>query len=208
MPQLRVVAVLVAPVDVVEDEPGLGLVVGMVSAGEAEVAQALELWLDPVEPGGVVGRVGELDIVVDRPLAHLFALVDGEVVEHEGEPQRAGIASADRPAGGEELRPSLALLEVADKQVATDVERAEQVPDAVRAGVGGADPARLRARRPRLAARLRLQVERPELVQADDDAGVVRPGFASPSAIAYSSRIRFFFASKAGSFERFHVLKA
>src|SRR5712691_7717225 len=46
--------------------------------------------------------------------------------------------------------------------------------DAVRTGVGGADPARLGARRPRLAAWLRLQVERPELIEADDDVGVVR----------------------------------
>lgn len=44
--------------------------------------------------------------------------------------------------------------------------------DAVGAGVGGADPTRLRPRRPGFAARLRLQVERPELVQADYDRRV------------------------------------
>ena len=41
--------------------------------------------------------------------------------------------------------------------------------DAVRAGVAGTDPARPRPRRPRIPARLRLQVEWPELVQADDN---------------------------------------
>ena len=59
--EFGVVAVIVAPVDVAGDQPGLGLVVGVVGAGEAEVAQPFELGLDPVQPGGVVGRVGELD---------------------------------------------------------------------------------------------------------------------------------------------------
>jgi hypothetical protein len=39
---------LVAPVDVGADQLGLGFVVGMVGAVEAEVAEALELRLDPV----------------------------------------------------------------------------------------------------------------------------------------------------------------
>src|SRR5207244_10993548 len=66
-----VVAVGVAPGDVVGDEPRLGLVVGVVGAGEAEVADALELRLDAVEPGGVVGCVGELGVVGGGPGAHL-----------------------------------------------------------------------------------------------------------------------------------------
>jgi hypothetical protein len=45
----------VAPVDVVEDQAGLGVVVGVVCAVEAEVAEPLELRFDPVEPGGVAG---------------------------------------------------------------------------------------------------------------------------------------------------------
>jgi hypothetical protein len=40
--------VIVAPVDVAGDQLGLGVVVWVVGAGEAEVAQALELRLDPV----------------------------------------------------------------------------------------------------------------------------------------------------------------
>ena len=43
--EFGVVAVVVAPVDVVADQLGLGLVVGVVGAGEAEVAEALELRL-------------------------------------------------------------------------------------------------------------------------------------------------------------------
>jgi hypothetical protein len=42
------------------------------------------------------------------------------------------------------------------------------VPDTVRTFIGSADPPWLPQRRPRLPARLRLDVPRPELVQADD----------------------------------------
>ena len=41
---------------------------GMVGAVEGEVAQRLELGLDPVEPGRVGRRVGELDVVGLGPL--------------------------------------------------------------------------------------------------------------------------------------------
>ena len=46
------------------------------------------------------------------------------------------------------------------------------MPDAVGALVGRADPSGFRSGRPRLAARLRLEVQRAELVQADDLVGV------------------------------------
>ena len=88
--ELRVVAVGVAPVDVVADEPGLGVVVGVVGAVEAEVAEPFELRLDPVEPGGVVGRVGELDVVGVGPTADVVAFVGGEVVEDERDPRLGG----------------------------------------------------------------------------------------------------------------------
>jgi hypothetical protein len=55
--EFGVVAVIVAPGDVVGDQPGLGVVVGVVGAGEAEVAEAFELGLDPVEPRAVVRGV-------------------------------------------------------------------------------------------------------------------------------------------------------
>ena len=67
MSQFGVVAVVVTPVDVAGDQPGLGVVVGVVGAGEAEVAEAFELGLDPVEPGGVVGCV-ELTPVLLTPM--------------------------------------------------------------------------------------------------------------------------------------------
>src|SRR5215212_10515328 len=183
----------VAPGDVAADQSGLGRVVGVVGAGDAEVAERLELWLDPVQPGGVEGRVGELDVVGVRPGAHLLAQVRAEVVEHEVEPRGGRIERAEVAAEGEELDPALAPLDVPVEAVAAEVVGGEEVADAVWAGVGRPDPARLRSRRPRLPARLRLQVERPKLVQTDHDR-------RAASASAYSSRIRFFLASKWGSF--------
>src|SRR5215217_7676162 len=183
---------LIAPLDVVGDQSGLCVVVGVVGAGEAEVAEAFELRLDPVEPGGVVGCVGELDVVVGGPGAHLVAFVDGEVVEHEREPDVGAVAAADLVAEGEELDPCLAFAELAAEQVVADVERAEQVADAVRTGVGGADPPRLRAPRPRLTARLRLEVER----------GRTRPGrrpHQGPAGAVSRSRRRSRTAPGSGS---------
>jgi len=127
-----------------------------------------------------MGRVGELDVVVRSPGADLVAFVDGEVVEHECEPCLSWVAGADLVTEGEELDSGLALFDFTAEEVVLDVEGAEQVTDAVRAGVGGADPAGPHPWRPRLAARLRLQVERPELVQADDHVGVVGPGLRDP----------------------------
>ena len=104
-----VVGVAVAPGDVAADQPGLGGVVGVVGAVEGEVAQGLELRLDAVQPGGVEGRVGELDVVVGGPVADLLALVRAEVVEHEVQPDLGRVERADVAAEGEELDAALAL---------------------------------------------------------------------------------------------------
>lgn len=73
--EARVVGVAVAPGDVAADQPGLGGMVGVVGAGEGEVAQGTELGLDAVQPRGVMGRVGELDVVLLCPLAYRVAFV-------------------------------------------------------------------------------------------------------------------------------------
>ena len=96
-----------------------------------------------------MGCVGELDVVGLRPFAHLGALVRGEVVEHEREPDLGRVAGANGVAEGEELDAGLVLGDPAREHVRADVEGAEQVADAVRAGVGGTDPSRLRPWRPR-----------------------------------------------------------
>src|SRR5512144_1646030 len=104
---------------------------------------------------------------------------------------------------GEELGAALAGLDVPVEPVGGQVVAGEQLPHPVRAGVGGApSPAPRRARGPAagggrrpLPARAGLQVERPELVHADHGGRSPGPGGAWPSAIAYSSRMRFFFVS-------------
>ena len=66
MNQTEVSGVTVAPGDVAPDEARLGGVIGVVGAGQGEVAQGAELRLDEVQPRGVVGRVGKLDVVGRR----------------------------------------------------------------------------------------------------------------------------------------------
>ena len=50
-----------------------------------------------------------------------------------------------------------------------------------------------------------LEVEGPELIDADDDLGVSGSGRGDPVGDAYSSSTRFFLASKSGSVEDFQV---
>ena len=69
----------VAPADVVVDQVGPGVVVGVVGAVEAAVAPAFELGLDPLEPAGVLGSVGELAVVGVGPGAHPLASVNGKL---------------------------------------------------------------------------------------------------------------------------------
>ena len=63
-----------------------------------------------------------------------------EVVEHEVQPHIGWVEGADVAAEGEELDSGLARLDVAVEAVGGDVVGADEVPDAVWAGVGGADP--------------------------------------------------------------------
>ena len=48
---------------------------GVVGAVEGEVAERLELGLDPVEPGRVGRRVGELDVVGLGPVADPWSVL-------------------------------------------------------------------------------------------------------------------------------------
>ncbi|MFC7592107.1 hypothetical protein ACFQYP_56575 [Nonomuraea antimicrobica] len=63
---------------------------GVVSAVEGELAQRGELCLDPVQVGGVGGRVGDPDVVRLRPLADSLVLLGGqvwaEVAADDGDP--------------------------------------------------------------------------------------------------------------------------
>ena len=64
-----VVGVAVPPGDVAADHAGLVVVAGVVGAVQGEVAQRLELGLDPVQPRRIGRGVGQLDVVGCRPPA-------------------------------------------------------------------------------------------------------------------------------------------
>ena len=72
--------VAVAPDDVAADHRCLLSVRAVVGAVEREVAQRLELGLDPIQPRRVRRRVGELDVVRSRPLADTL-IDDYDVVD-------------------------------------------------------------------------------------------------------------------------------
>jgi len=152
--------------------------------------------------------VGELDVVAVGPGTHLVSFVRGEVVEQEREPDPGRVEGADLGGEGEELNAGLVLGDLAGEDVVAEVEGAEHVAHTVGAFVGGADPIWVSRGAPRPSRPAGLQVERPELVQTDDPVGITQTGLGEPSTSAYNSRIRFFFCSNSGSFERFHVLRA
>src|SRR4051812_40466650 len=147
----------VPPGDVAADHPGLfavGLVVGAV---EGEVAQCGELRLDPIEPGAVERRGGDLDVVRGCPAAYpgigASRQVRTEVVADDGDPHRGRAERAQVAAEGQELSAALAPGDVAVELVPGQVERGEQVPDTLRAGVGRSPPTAARSGRIALAVR-------------------------------------------------------
>src|SRR4051794_20895356 len=87
--ELGIGDVAVPPGDVAADHAGLRAVVGMVGAGEGEVAQGGELGLDPVEPRAVEGHVGQLDVVRRGPVADPVVGAGGQVgavvVQHDAQ---------------------------------------------------------------------------------------------------------------------------
>ena len=125
MSQASVVGVAIAPGDVAADETRLRGVVGMVGAGQGEVAQGAELRLDEVQPGGVVGGVDELDVVGGGPVSDPAVASAGpmraEVVEHEGQAHLRRMERADVAAEGEELGAPLVFLDVPVEAVAREV---------------------------------------------------------------------------------------
>src|SRR5215469_10993587 len=74
-----VVGVVVTPDDVAADHAGLFLVGGVVGAVEREVPQRGELCLDPVPPGRVRWRVGDLGVAGRRPLPDALVLAGRQV---------------------------------------------------------------------------------------------------------------------------------
>ena len=147
-----------------------------------------------------MGGIGELDVVLTRPLARVTP-VGAEVVQHEVQADIGRIERAQVATEGQELEPALLALDVAVEPVAPHIEGAQQVAHPVRTGVGGPDASRLGPRRPGPATRLGLEVQGPELIQADDDGRA-----------ALGQRVQLqdavLLGLKSGSFERFQVLTA
>ena len=113
------------------------------------------------------------------------AQVGAEVVADDRDPGRERVVGAQVAAELQEPGPGLARLDVPEQLVLTKLISSEQVPDPGFAGVGGAHPGPRRpagllllpADRGPLPARARLQVERPEFINAEDDLRVaVRRG--------------------------------
>jgi hypothetical protein len=177
--EAAVAGIAVPPGDVAADPAGLLGVAGVIGAFQGEVAQRGELRLDPVQPGSIRRHIGQLDVVGRSPLADPRVVtgrqVRAVVVQHQAEPHPGRVQGPQVAQEHQELPTALARLDVPVEPVAAQVVGGQQVPYAVRAGGGRPPAARSRptagAGGP-VAAGVGLEVERAELVDADDDVGI------------------------------------
>jgi len=179
--------IAVPPDDVAADHGCLLPVAGVIGAVESEVAECLELGLDPVEPGGVGRRVGQFDVVGLGPLGHplivLRRQVRAEVVQHNGDSDLGRVKGSEVAHEGQELGPALLRGDVPVEAVGCEVVAGHEVSYPVRPGVGGSPAATAGwalaaasgSDRGPLLARVGLEVEGAELVEADHDSGVRFP---------------------------------
>lgn len=163
--------------------------VSVIRAVEREVAQGRELGLDPVQPGGVRWGVGDFDIVRRRPgadpLTLLCGQVRGEIVTDDGDPHLRWVERAKAAAELEELSALLDRLCVAVELVLGQVQGGKQVPYSAVSVVGRPAPSAWvtvgvlvpAAAVGPLPPGVGDQVERPELVHAEDDFGLALLGY-------------------------------
>ena len=77
--EATIAGVAVSPGDVAADHAGLLGVAGVVGAIHGEVAQRGELGFDAVQPGGIGGHIGQLDVVGRSPLADPWVVTGRQV---------------------------------------------------------------------------------------------------------------------------------
>src|SRR3989442_3413637 len=161
---------------------------------------------DSGEPGAGGGGVGDLDVVRRGPGADPLALlrgqVRGEVVTDDRDTDLGRVETAQVAADLQELGALLDRLDVAVELVLGQVQGGEQVPYSAVAVVGRPPPAAwfavgvlvfAGAFGP-LPARVGHQVERPELVHAEDDFGLALLGYD----LAVRDRVEVFDAGLLG----------
>lgn len=169
----------------------LFLVAAVVCAVQREVAQGGGLGLDPVQPRAVGRRVGEFDVglgPVAYPGVLLGGQVRGEVGQHDRDADLGRVEAAQVAAELQEPRAVLPRLDVAVELVLAQVVGGEQVPDPVWAGGPGVGhpsagpglPVGVLVSAATLGPLLPgvgLEVERAELVHAEDDFGFAFLGY-------------------------------
>ena len=120
--EAAVTGIAVPPGDVAADHAGLLGMAGVIGAVQGKVAQRGELGLDPVQPGGIGGYIGQLDVVGRRPLADPRVVtgrqVRAVVVQHQPQPHPGRIQRAHTAQEHQELPTALARLHVPIQPVA------------------------------------------------------------------------------------------
>src|SRR6266536_2611895 len=158
----------------------------MIGAVDGEVTQRGELRFYAIQPARIGGDVGQFDVVVDRPVADASVLlrrpVRAPIVEHDRDANLPRMKRPQVATEREELAATLAGLDMTVEPVGRQVVGAEQGPHAVRTiarGSSAPSGSRPTAASPGpVATRMRLEVQGPELVDADHHVGITAPGLS------------------------------
>ena len=180
------------PIDATTARP----MVWVVGVGDGEASQHPKLRLDQIEPRRLGGRPDRLDAESPQQGEEGRMVVDVAQIIHDHEQAPPGITGPEPSKGFADLAHALATPEHAIETVGLDIVEAEELLDAMPAMVRRAPPLRPPAAGPSDAAD-RADFQRAPFVEAD--YGRARRALPIEAADA------FFFRSKSGSEEVFHV---
>lgn len=156
-----------------------------------------KLAFNSVEPGGISRSPNEDHVVLASPAANFNSAMRREVVQNQEDRLTPGILLAHPFQRLEYFLPAFSLGEVTPEDIAMNVKERQKVTHPMRATIGRGQSMGMPPPSPALSE-VRAEFQRPKLVETND-ARTLRNA-------PIQSFQPFFFASKRGSLDSFHVL--
>jgi len=145
----------------------MGSEIGIV---QGEFAERRKVTFDPIQPRSVAGREVESDAMLGCPVPDLGLQVIAGVIQYHIQRAAASVASAKPAQKVQELDPVLAGTECPEQSIGLEIVSAPHVSHATVAVVSGPVPLHPLAGAHQAPTSSRLQIERPELIDADHSA--------------------------------------
>jgi hypothetical protein len=183
-----VAGVGIAPAQVRLQPPGQRGVVRVVRVAHDKGPQGTEMRLDRIGPRRVRGREAQFDVLPLSPAADRRGLVRGQVVHDHEQAVASAPGGPDRLERGQGVIRAFVLADHAPQLVIAEGVAAVEVPDAVGAVIGRAQPDRVFARRPASAV-ARPDRQRPELIKGKAPVRVMAGHVLDPVQLGVPVRI-------------------